>query len=82
MKNIACPVGHIVQELVFPDNYVGIPFLVRVTKVRVLDVNRATCCSDVFAELILSKDDGALVAFNHKSCNVFQSLYHEIVVPL
>ena len=66
MEGVAGPVRHVVEELVVLHDNVRSFFLVLciITEIWVLNVDRATCCSNILREDIVDEDDRFLITFD------------------
>ena len=66
MEGVAGPVRHVVQELVVLHDNVRSFCLVLciITEIWVLNVDRATCCSNILREDIVDEDDRFLITFD------------------
>ena len=84
MEGIACPVRHVVQELVVCHyNKRGLGRLVdTVTEIRANYLNDSADSSDIFFESVCGEDDRPLVAFDIEGRDLLIVCHDLVVVEL
>ena len=83
MEGVACPVSHVVEELVVCHyNIRVLSCLVAVAEISAIDLNYTTYSTNVVSEGVSGEDDRPLVAFDEEGRDLLILIHDLVVVEL